>query len=213
MQAFENLFDFGHSQSQQIYAYDLTPEEHKAKFSHEAIAGAASFEAFKLFEDRQRREGKPVSHAFAKEVLMGLAGAEVDKLIETKGLDFYDRERAKRHAREQVTRCMTRTTARTIAMIPLLCLNPRDCRDTRDMVVTATSTATIKTAMTRADMAAANTAVLEVVRADLVALADTMPNTTVLKMAQDSMVGMAVLRMGMEVLRAVMIVADGKFIW
>ncbi|KAK9390080.1 hypothetical protein V1515DRAFT_592882 [Lipomyces mesembrius] len=102
MQAFENLFDFGHSQSQQIYANDFTPEEHKSKFSHEAIAAAASFEAFKLFEDRQRREGRPVSHAFAKEVLMGLAGGEVDKLIETKGLDFYDRERAKRHAREQV---------------------------------------------------------------------------------------------------------------
>ncbi|KAK9330011.1 hypothetical protein V1520DRAFT_341655 [Lipomyces starkeyi] len=102
MEVFENLFDFGHFQSQQIYANNFTPEEHKAKFSHEAIAGAASFEAFKLFEDRQRREGRPVSHAFAKEVLMGLAGAEVDKLIETKGLDFYDRERAKRHAREQV---------------------------------------------------------------------------------------------------------------
>ena len=31
---------------------------HEAKFSH-AVAGAASF-AVKLFEDRQRREGKPV---------------------------------------------------------------------------------------------------------------------------------------------------------
>ncbi|KAK9366718.1 hypothetical protein V1509DRAFT_628897 [Lipomyces kononenkoae] len=103
MQALGNLFEFAQSQSQQIYGnYNYTPEEHKAKFSHEAIAGAASFEAFKLFEDRQRREGKPVSHAFAKELLMGFAGAEVDKLIETKGLDFYDRERAKRHAYEQV---------------------------------------------------------------------------------------------------------------
>lgn len=39
--------------------------------------------------------GKPVSHAFAKEALAGLAGAEVDKLAETKGMDEYDRERAK----------------------------------------------------------------------------------------------------------------------
>ena len=30
---------------------------HEAKFSHEAVAGAASFAAVKLFEDRQRREG------------------------------------------------------------------------------------------------------------------------------------------------------------
>lgn len=39
--------------------------------------------------------GKPVSHALAKEMLAGFAGAEVDKLAETKGMDEYDRERAK----------------------------------------------------------------------------------------------------------------------
>jgi hypothetical protein len=32
-------------------------EEHKGKFSHELIAGAASFEAFKAFEDHRRKEG------------------------------------------------------------------------------------------------------------------------------------------------------------
>lgn len=36
----------------------------------------------------------------AKEILAGLAGAEVDKLFETKGLDTIDREKAKHHARE-----------------------------------------------------------------------------------------------------------------
>ena len=30
-------------------------------------------------------------------------GGEVDKLCETKGLDFVDREKAKRHARDQVS--------------------------------------------------------------------------------------------------------------
>lgn len=45
--------------------------------------------------------GKPVSHAFAKELLAGIAGAEIDKLAETKGMDFVDREKAKHHAREQ----------------------------------------------------------------------------------------------------------------
>lgn len=44
--------------------------------------------------------GKPVSHAFAKELLAGFAGAEVDKLVETKGMDEYDAVRAKRHARD-----------------------------------------------------------------------------------------------------------------
>ena len=46
--------------------------------------------------------GKPVSHQFAKELLVGLAGAEVDKLAETKGMDFIDREKAKHHAKENV---------------------------------------------------------------------------------------------------------------
>lgn len=62
---------------------------HEAKFSHELLGGAAAFEGMKLFEDRQRKEGtqhshaqfarhlltfclgKPVSHAFAKELLAG----------------------------------------------------------------------------------------------------------------------------------------------
>lgn len=45
--------------------------------------------------------GKPVSHAFAKELLAGFAGAEVDKLAETKGEDFYDREKAKHEAKRR----------------------------------------------------------------------------------------------------------------
>lgn len=93
------MFGFGHEDHernhQQVYG-----EEHEGKFSHELIAGAASFEAAKLFEDRQRREGKPVSHKFAKEMIAGIAGAEVDKLFETKGLDYLDRNEAKRHAQE-----------------------------------------------------------------------------------------------------------------
>lgn len=48
--------------------------------------------------------GKPVSHQFAKELLAGFAGAEVDKLAETKGEDWFDREKAKRHAKENAER-------------------------------------------------------------------------------------------------------------
>lgn len=44
--------------------------------------------------------GKTVSHAFAKEALAGLVGAEVDKLIETKGLDEVDKIKAHKHAKE-----------------------------------------------------------------------------------------------------------------
>lgn len=48
--------------------------------------------------------GKPVSHAFAKELLAGFVGGEVDKLAETKGMDAYDRERAHRHAKDSAER-------------------------------------------------------------------------------------------------------------
>ena len=86
------MFGFG-DDHEKVYG-----DQHEGKFSHELIAGAASFEAAKLFEDRQRREGKPVSHSFAKELIAGIAGGEVDKLFETKGLDYLDRDRARDQA-------------------------------------------------------------------------------------------------------------------
>eukprot|EP00246_Nothoceros_aenigmaticus_P005954 TRINITY_DN18536_c0_g1_i1.p1 TRINITY_DN18536_c0_g1~~TRINITY_DN18536_c0_g1_i1.p1 ORF type:complete len:126 (+),score=30.97 TRINITY_DN18536_c0_g1_i1:87-464(+) len=91
---------FGWGESEQAYNA-VQQSDNQSSFGHEALAGAASFGAFKIFEDRQRSEGKPVSHAFAKELLAGIAGAEIDKLAETKGLDWVDREKAKNHAREQ----------------------------------------------------------------------------------------------------------------
>ena len=42
-----------------------------------------------------------MSHAFAKELLAGFAGAEIDKLAETKGEDFFDKEKAKHHAKKR----------------------------------------------------------------------------------------------------------------
>ncbi|KAH8750353.1 hypothetical protein BGZ57DRAFT_538927 [Hyaloscypha finlandica] len=91
---------FGWEDSERSYQQVQEGQHHESSFGHEALAGAASFGAFKIFEDRQRKEGKTVSHQFAKELLVGIAGAEVDKLIETKGLDYIDREKAKRHAKE-----------------------------------------------------------------------------------------------------------------
>src|SRR4051812_30611265 len=83
-----NSLGDAHNDYQQAYdTSNNTPND--AKLSHELIAGAGAFAAFKAFEDKQRGEGKPVSHQFAKEVLAGLAGAEVDRLAETKGMDFY----------------------------------------------------------------------------------------------------------------------------
>ncbi|ETS79300.1 hypothetical protein PFICI_09153 [Pestalotiopsis fici W106-1] len=90
-------FDGNRDAHQQIYG----DQQHEAKFSHELIGGAAAFEAMKSFENSQRRKGETVSHGTAKELLAAVAGAEVDRLFETKGLDAYDREEAKRHAKRQ----------------------------------------------------------------------------------------------------------------
>lgn len=90
-------FDSAQDNHQEVYGnggYD-----NQAKFSHEVIAGGAAFEGMKLFEDHQRKEGKPVSHQFAKELLAGFVGGEVDKLAETKGMNEYDAYEAKKKAR------------------------------------------------------------------------------------------------------------------
>lgn len=41
-----------------------------------------------------------MSHAFAKEAIAGLVGAEVDKLAETKGMDEVDKIKAREHAKK-----------------------------------------------------------------------------------------------------------------
>ncbi|KAF2422180.1 hypothetical protein EJ08DRAFT_701729 [Tothia fuscella] len=94
---------FGWEESHDSYQ-QVHDNDNRAELSHEVLAGAASFGAFKMFEDRQRKEGKPVSHQFAKEMLVGLAGVEVDRLAETKGADYVDRERAKHDARRNAER-------------------------------------------------------------------------------------------------------------
>ncbi|ODM20837.1 hypothetical protein SI65_03890 [Aspergillus cristatus] len=81
--------------------YDNENEnKHESHLSHEVLAGAASFAGMKAFEDHQRKQGKSVSHSTAKEILAGLAGAEIDKLAETKGLDEADKIKARHHAKK-----------------------------------------------------------------------------------------------------------------
>jgi hypothetical protein len=48
--------------------------------------------------------GQIDNHAKAKEVIAGLVGAFVDREVETKGLDFVDREKAKHHAQQRAER-------------------------------------------------------------------------------------------------------------
>ena len=97
-------WDESQSSHNEVYnqagGYDNPNPEHKGKFSHELIAGAAAFEGFKAYEDHQRSEGKVVNHAFAKELLAGFVGGEVDKLAETHGMNEFDKIRAHERAKK-----------------------------------------------------------------------------------------------------------------
>ncbi|KAL1297416.1 hypothetical protein AAFC00_004949 [Neodothiora populina] len=84
---------------EQAYNDDGQPKN-ESSLSHEVLAGGASFAAMKAFEDRQRSEGKPIEHQFAKELIAGFAGAEIDKLAETKGEDEWDKQKAKHDAKK-----------------------------------------------------------------------------------------------------------------
>ncbi|KAF8877936.1 hypothetical protein CPB84DRAFT_1794542 [Gymnopilus junonius] len=94
-------------QAQAYNTYNELPEKHEASLSHELIAGAAAFEAAKAYEKHVADNGQPESHAKAKELLAGFAGAFIDREVETRGLDFVDKEKAKHHAREQINEYVT----------------------------------------------------------------------------------------------------------
>ncbi|KAI1786539.1 hypothetical protein LXA43DRAFT_1033617 [Ganoderma leucocontextum] len=99
---------FFHSESDEAQAYEqVTNAPHEAKLSHEVIAAAASYEAAKAYEDHVAKNGQPDSHAKAKEILAGLAGAFIDRIAETKGLDFVDAQKAKHQSKEKFEEVVT----------------------------------------------------------------------------------------------------------
>ncbi|EKM56886.1 uncharacterized protein PHACADRAFT_254253 [Phanerochaete carnosa HHB-10118-sp] len=90
------------SDSDQGQAYtDYNNAPHKSSITHELIAAAASYEAARAYENHVAQNGAPDSHAETKELLAAFAGGFVDKEVESKGLDFIDREKAKREATRQ----------------------------------------------------------------------------------------------------------------
>ncbi|KAE8376781.1 hypothetical protein BDV26DRAFT_264979 [Aspergillus bertholletiae] len=98
------LLDFFNDQGHNDAYNEVNGAPHQAHLSHELIAAAASYEAAKSYEQHVARNGKPPSHEHAKEFLAAASGAFVDRLVETKGLDYIDAEKvkhqAKRHAEQ-----------------------------------------------------------------------------------------------------------------
>ncbi|KAL8822388.1 MAG: hypothetical protein Q9191_006878, partial [Dirinaria sp. TL-2023a] len=85
-------FDDAQQAHQDVYGQDGQPDN-QATFTGEALGGAAGFEAMRKYEQHEEANGKPENHKLAKEILAGFAGAEADRLVQTKGEDFYDREK------------------------------------------------------------------------------------------------------------------------
>ncbi|KAJ7068347.1 hypothetical protein C8F01DRAFT_605671 [Mycena amicta] len=83
---------------EQVINVDPENQEHKAKLSHELIAAAAAYEAAKKYEEHCAANGKPDSHAKAKELIAAFSAAFIDRMVETKGLDTIDKEKAKHDA-------------------------------------------------------------------------------------------------------------------
>ncbi|KAG8908126.1 hypothetical protein FRB99_000154 [Tulasnella sp. 403] len=74
---------------------------HKAELSHEILAGAATFAAMEGWEHHKAKNGDPSEHPHAKAAGAALIGAFVDRMVETKGLDFIDKQKAKKEAEKR----------------------------------------------------------------------------------------------------------------
>jgi len=93
----------GDSSEAQAYDQFSSGKVHKSDISHELLAGAASFAAAREFEKHCEANGKPQTHAEAKELIAAFAGAFIDKEVESHGLDFIDKEKAKYDAHKNAS--------------------------------------------------------------------------------------------------------------
>jgi Protein of unknown function (DUF3759) len=69
--------------------------------THELLAGAAGFEAVRMYEHHREREGIVEHHSVGKELLAGFAAAEVDKHFDSGRFGHLDREQARLQAQQQ----------------------------------------------------------------------------------------------------------------
>jgi hypothetical protein len=96
---FMGLFSHHHARDAYDQVYGGGRPQHEV--THELLAGAAVFEAMRLYEHHREREGIPEHHKLAKELLAGFVAAEVDKHFESGRYGHLNRHEAKRMAREQ----------------------------------------------------------------------------------------------------------------
>jgi hypothetical protein len=93
------LFSHHHARDAYDQVYGGGRPQHEV--THELLAGAAAFEAMRMYENHRVREGIPERHELGKELLAGFVGAEIDKHFENDRYGHLNRHEAKRLAREQ----------------------------------------------------------------------------------------------------------------
>jgi hypothetical protein len=93
------LFDFHGARDAHDDVYGGRRPHHEV--THELLAGAAGFEAMRMYEHHREREGIPERHELDKELLAGFAAAEVDKHFEGDRYRHLDRHETRRLARDQ----------------------------------------------------------------------------------------------------------------
>jgi len=93
------LFDFLGARDAYGHVYDDERPRHEV--THELLAGAAGFEAMRMYEHHREREGITEHHELGKEILAGFAVAEVDKHFDRGHYGHLNRHEAKRLAQEQ----------------------------------------------------------------------------------------------------------------
>jgi hypothetical protein len=68
---------FSHHHARDAYDQVYGGGRPRHEVTHELLAGAAAFEAMRMYEHHREREGIPVRHELAKELLAGFVGAEI----------------------------------------------------------------------------------------------------------------------------------------
>ena len=92
---------FDRDQAQVAYDQVYGDDYPRHEVTHELLAGAAGFEAMRMYEHHREREGIVEHHELGKEMLAGFAVAEIDKHFQDDRYRHLDRHEAKRLAREQ----------------------------------------------------------------------------------------------------------------
>ncbi|KAI7868431.1 hypothetical protein BDF14DRAFT_1742413 [Spinellus fusiger] len=74
----------------------------KSTLTHKTVGGAAAYDAVKEYGRHCHIRGKPAELPEAKQLLTNFSASAVDKIFETKGLDYLDKQKAKQSAEDQV---------------------------------------------------------------------------------------------------------------